>query len=53
MEKQEIKLIISTLREEMSRSNSFMLGEISMSNATIIGEMKKLEQFVISMVSAN
>jgi hypothetical protein len=33
MEKQEIKMMISSLREEMARSNNFMLGEINMSNA--------------------
>ena len=29
MEKQEIKMMISSLREEMTRSNNFMLGEIN------------------------
>jgi hypothetical protein len=33
MEKQEIKIMISSLRDEMNRSNNFMLGEINMSNA--------------------
>jgi hypothetical protein len=33
MEKQEIKMMISNLREEMARSNNFMIGEINMSNA--------------------
>jgi hypothetical protein len=33
MEKQEIKVMISSLRDEMNRSNNFMLGEINMSNA--------------------
>jgi hypothetical protein len=33
MEKQEIKMMISSLREEMSRSNNLMIGEINMSNA--------------------
>ena len=29
MEKQEIKIMISSLRDEMNRSNNFMLGEIN------------------------
>jgi len=53
MEKQEIKVMISSLRDEMNRSNNFMLGEINMSNAQILGEMKRLEQFVINTISAN
>jgi hypothetical protein len=43
LEKQEIKMMISNLREEMNRSNNFMMGEINLSNAQLIGEMKKLE----------
>ncbi len=53
MEKQEIKMMISNLREEMTRSNNFMLGEINLSNALMLGEMKRLEQFVMNMISAN
>jgi len=53
MERQEIKMMISNLREEMARSNHFMLGEINLSNAQILGEMRRLEQFVINTISAN